>query len=449
MDPYRAELRASLADSPLQAAVLDQMLNIVDRVKAEILSDIRSEHSMLQQKLEEKIAVLTAVMQQVHLCVLRGAIDARTREGDGLPKKRKAPEPPSRMHHIDIFTNSDQGLEEHLTFVFLLTVVSFARNQPQFMAWLDTTSARMLARHYDVFKATSGLSVVFFGCLKSLGNYKFQTPVARAWSVALRWVLMKKVSLTKKYIAQTSMTLGGDPTETMPDWLNSFADAASTYNFIDRVVAVEKNSDGVALDGVVGSTASLGSRERGSRRRKDTVREEKRRKVGLTGSHSPLLEARVFAVQSARSKFMDKLTTCRNDARKVLFQDLFFIVDKIASYPTPELAQEDGFEIAFNISGAPSSLNMGSISPMGLWKIPLAKLIGRGTTAEDAAKYRSENMSAFVKMQADFPFLTVELKYKVSAVNPETNVTHYAPRKKPLCLHKVVGDFLLAAYKFS
>ncbi len=143
-----------------------------------------------------------------------------------------------------------------MIFVLLLTVLSFARNYPQFMAWIDPTSARMLTRHFDVMKATSGLSVMFFGCHKSLGNYKFQTPVAQAWSVALRWVLMKKHSLTKKYISQEALKMGGDPTQTIPNWLNAFGDASTTYGLIDKVVAVEENSDEIVLDSNIGSTAS-------------------------------------------------------------------------------------------------------------------------------------------------------------------------------------------------
>ncbi len=93
MDAFRRELLDALAESPVDAAVVDQMLNVVERVKSEILHDIRREHGALQKKLEEKITVLSSLMQQVHICVLRSAIDAKTKESDGISKKRKAPDP--------------------------------------------------------------------------------------------------------------------------------------------------------------------------------------------------------------------------------------------------------------------------------------------------------------------------------------------------------------------
>ncbi len=61
---------------------------------------------------------------------------------------------------------------------------------------------------------------------------------------------------------------------------------------------------------------------------------------------------------------MDKLSTCRNEARKVLFRDLFFVVEKIASYDSPELAQQDGFGIAFKPERAPSVVNIGPYPQM-------------------------------------------------------------------------------------
>ncbi len=423
---------------------VDQLLAILAQVKIDIMADIRRQHGELQKSLEEKILLLTTVMDRVHTQVLRMAIDAKSHELSGpQTKKRKLAglDPPLRMDHLEILANSENGMEEHLMFLLLVTVLSFALNNTEFMCWLDQGTQRRMTPHYSVLKATSGFSVLFFAGNKTLGNRKFRTAPARAWSVALRWVLAKKVDKTRPFLEKETERLGGNVQTCVPAWLESFCKGVETYNAVNTVVAVEELTDGYLNLDFTGSTASSSSRERHSvsKRRQESVAESKRRKNGLTGNHSPLLEARVYAVQKARTKFMERLTGNRNDARKVLFRELFFLVGKIASFLSADEARGQGYEIVFNTSDAPSDENMHMVGPLQLWKIDLAGHIDENTTSENAQRIRQSNMAKFEYLQNRFQFMSLQLKYKRGAKHPASGDMHYLDEVEDCNLYKVIG----------
>ncbi len=60
---------------------------------------------------------------------------------------------------------------------------------------------------------------------------------------------------------------------------------------------------------------------------------------------------------------MTKLATGRNEARKILYQDLFFLIDKISEFESPEIAQEEGYAFLFNGEGAPCNVSPEETSP--------------------------------------------------------------------------------------
>ncbi len=340
---------------------------ILERVKTEILADIRHQQAEMQKALTAQIKLLSTVIDKIHKGVVQSAIEAKSRDLGGLTKKRKVPDPPSPMSHLEVLLNPDQGVKEHLVYSMLLTVASFSFRHVQFQGWLSANIVSKMEPLAGVLKGSSGFAVLFFECRKDFGAMKFQTRVAALWSLALRGVLSQKVALAKGFIVAEAQRLGSDsPRSHVPDWLSSFGTqggyasrrliGSSLLRKIRTVrFAVAYRPCRLRIARRICISWLLCSRDWSSRRSKDSVREEKRRKMGLTGDHDANTECHVHAILSMRTRFMTKLTTARNEARKILYKDLFFVVEQIARYESPEIAMEHGYEIAFNPGKAPKS----------------------------------------------------------------------------------------------
>ncbi len=89
------------------------------------------------------------------------------------------------------------------------------------------------------------------------------------------------------------------------------------------------------------------------------------------------------------------------------------------------------------------------ITPSNLWKIGLAELLDSGTTDQQRLEIENRNMEKFKQLQADFPFLSVTLKYRrtVDARVAPDGREHYLEESATLSLHKVIADLLHAFYK--
>lgn len=237
-------------------------------------------------------------------------------------------------------------------------------------------------------------------------------------------------------------------------------------SIVDIVVHVEQNTDGefapigqldppAAALGAAGipvgsvsppaTRSATSSGDGQSSRRMETKREEVRRKMGLSAkpTDEPVAEARVSAILTMRSKFMTKLATGRNEARKILYQDLFFLFDKISEFESPEIAQEEGYAFLFNGEGAPCNVSPEETSPSYLWKF----LWQRGPRLSELNNKHCRNVANFEKMQSGFPWLHVTLNYKRKVIGAPHGQEIFLDESFSFPLHKAAGDLIHACYK--
>lgn len=188
---------------------------------------------------------------------------------------------------------------------------------------------------------------------------------------------------------------------------------------------------------------------RASRGSRESVGDQKRKKMGLTGDHDKVLELVVYAILQTRKDFLAKLTTARNEARKILFKEVLFLVEKMSGYENLAAAKADGYWIEFVSVGAPSDLNAAQIAPDQLWQIDLCERVAVTDNEGDKANKYKRNRVKFEEMAKKFPFLSVVLHWRKHATNPVSALREYLPMSESWSMHKIAADCLLAAYKYE
>lgn len=230
----RRDLEAALQGLPTDASVCYQMILLLARVRDDLTEDFQRRNDVLRNEMK---AVQT-VLNKMNDSFVRFAIDAKGKEIGISGRKRKTLDPPSEMENLEVLLNPEQGFEEHLVFLMLVSVTSFALRHREFQGWLDPLTLRRMMPYAEVIKGTSGLGVTYFGSVKEFGVQKYHTRVAALWSLVLRFVLARKVGMTKKWLVSQAEAYGRDPDVHIPPWLKAFGSFGDTFKIVDRVVAV-------------------------------------------------------------------------------------------------------------------------------------------------------------------------------------------------------------------